>query len=56
MESNALEKPTSISVALRLFTLSTDYQNLWGYGAISLKTVRIFSKGFLDFGLDTIDK
>ena len=32
------------------------YQNLWGYETIPTKVIQIFSKNFLDFRPDTIEK
>ena len=61
MESNALEKSTNISVALRIFCMYpfddlTNSQNLRSCGWISPKTILIFPKNFLNFRSDRIEK
>ena len=60
LESNALEKSTNNCVVSRFYCLYSDYlvdsQNLRSWGSISLKTMLIFKKIFLDFRLDRDEK
>ena len=60
MESNALEKLMTNSVALRFFCMFSindlvDIWNLWSW-SISPKTLLISPKHFLNFWLDTVEK